>query len=547
MSRICNRREMLRLTGRAALAATLGSRLSFAAESGPAAHPHGAVVGEETAAKIGEQVLADGGNAVDAIVAAALTAAVVSPHNCGIGGYGGSMVIALAGKKTTAIDFNTAAPAAARADMFPLDEHGAVRDQINDRGWLASGVPGTLAGLHLAQTRYGTRSFREAIGPALALARDGYTVSTRMAKGTTAAAAQLRKDPISARLYLKDGEPPQAGETLRNPDLARMLETLAEKNSVEPFYRGDIARHIAGEFQKHGGLVTIHDLAAYQAREVRPLEFQWRGFTLRTAPLTAGGLTVLEALSFLKALNWDAMPATPARTHARLEALRIAWGDRLQLLGDPAKVKVPVARLLSTDYAREVAKKIKAAVKDRKPVPANVVARPHVETVHLSCADKRGNLAVLTLTHGNLFGARVTVDGLGLTLGHGMSRFDPLPGHPNAPGPGKRPLHNMCPTVVLRGGRPVFALGGAGGRKIPNSIFDVLTHFITVKASLEEAIAAPRLHTEGMLDLTLENTWPLADAEFLQTLGYTVKSGAGAVISAVSFDPKTGECRAAQR
>src|SRR5206468_12606092 len=135
----------------------------------------------------------------------------------------------------------------------------------------------------------------------------------------------------------------------------------------------------------------------------------------------------------------------------------------------------------------------------------------------------------LTLTHGNLYGAGVTVDGLGLTLGHGMSRFEPQPGHPNSVAPGKRPLHNMCPTVVLRGGQPVFALGGAGGRKIPNSIFDVLTHFITVKASLDEAIAAPRLLTEGTLDLTLDNTWPSGDAEFLQTLGYTVKSGVGAV------------------
>lgn len=542
------RREVLSLAGRALLANAITPQPATTAETRSFTSSHGAVAGEPTAARIGMKSLASGGNAVDAIVAAALAACVASPHNCGVGGYGGHMVLAPdGGRKVTAIDFNTAAPAAAREDMYPLDEHGAVRGDINRRGWLAVGVPGILAGLQLALDRYGTRSFRAVAAPAIELAREGFPVSPGLAGIIGNRAVLLRKDPAIARLLLKRGEPPRAGEILRNADLARLLEALAERNSVEPFYRGDVARRIAEECQKHGGLITSKDLADYQAREVEPLRFVWRGCDIRTAPLTAGGITALEALSVLKALNWDSLPATPERTHARLEALRMAWHDRLELLGDSKKVKVPVDRLLSEEYARSVAAKIETAIKQRKPLALQAESRRQSGTVHLSCADRRGNLAALTLTHGDAFGAFVAVDGLGLILGHGMSRFDPKPGHPNASGPGKRPLHNMCPTIVLREGRPVLALGGAGGRGIPSALFNVLIHYICFEAIMEEAIAAPRLRTEGDLQVRLESRWPQAEVHYLKTLGYTVQSGTSALVSAASFDSKTGECRAAVR
>lgn len=537
---------MLRLTSRAALAAALGPHILSAA--GTDENRHGAITGEPTAAAAGYQILADGGNAVDAIIAAALVAGVVSPQNCGLGGYGGHLVIAPAGgRNITAIDYNSPAPLAARADMFPADEHGAVRGRVNEHGWLASGVPGTLAGLELALKRHGTRTFRELAQPALKFARDGFPVSPGLAAASRGLAAVLRQDAGSAKILLNHGEPLKAGDTYRNPDLAQLLETLANQNSVAAFYRGDLAQRIAEAFQKNGGLLTAKDLAAYQAREVKPLALAWRGFSIHTAPLTAGGLTVLEALMILKALGWESEPVSPARTHARLEALRLAWRDRLELLGDPEHAPVPVARLLSEEHAQAQAEKVRAAVKERKPLALQTVSRPHGGTVHLSCADKQGNLVALTLTHGNSFGACVTVDGLGLTLGHGMSRFEPKPGHPNSPGPGKRPLHNMCPSVVLHEGKPVFALGGAGGRKIPNAVFDVLLNGVALGASIEAAVAAPRLHTEGNREVTLEKAWPEAEAEHLQTLGFTVQNGVSARVSAVSFDPRTAECRATSR
>jgi gamma-glutamyltranspeptidase/glutathione hydrolase len=288
-------------------------------------------------------------------------------------------------------------------------------------------------------------------------------------------------------------------------------------------------------------------MAAYQAREVKPLQLKWKNCVVYTAPLTAGGLTVLEALSILKALDWDGLPPSPAAAHAWLEALRVSWHDRLGLLGDPEKVKVPVTKLLSTPYAREVAARIQTAVNARRPLDLKTGNFSEEGTVTISSVDRRGNMVALTLTHGGTFGAQVTVDGLGLTLGHGMSRFQPQPGHPNSPGPGKRPLNNMSPSVVLRDGKPVLAVGGRGGVRVPNGVLRVLTHYLLRGASMEEAVAAPRLQSTGTLEVTVERSWPKAEADYLKQIGYVVGTGPNAHISAVSFNPKTGECRGVMR
>lgn len=538
---------MLRLTGQAVALTALGAGCSTPRnrkKSGPSGRVTGDLVGDP----VGERILAEGGNAVDAAVAAALVACVTSPHRSGIGGYGGHMTLALAGgKKIASIDFNSAAPAAAREDMFALNDKGGVVDAAHMYGWLAVGVPGTMAGLQLALDRYGTKSFRELAQPAIRFARDGYIMPSGQATTIRGAAARLKNDPGSARLYFENGEPLKAGVPARNPDLAALLTTLADNNSADAFYRGDIGQRIAAGIRKNGGLVTAADMAAYHAREVQPLRLKWNEFDVFTAPLTAGGLTVLEALTFLRALSWDKAAAGPRATHARLEALRVAWKDRLELLGDPEHSPVPVERLLSVDYANETAEKIQAAVRAQQPLPQQIKTNSADGTTHISAADSAGNLVAITFTQGGSFGAQVTVDGLGLTLGHGMSRFNPRPGQPNSPGPRKRPLHNMCPTVVLRDGQPVMAVGGRGGVRIPNTIFEVLTKFVVQGGSMEAAIAAPRIHCMGDTALTLEQSWPAADREYLQRMGFQVKTGPGAYADAVSFNPKTGECRAMGR
>jgi gamma-glutamyltranspeptidase/glutathione hydrolase len=505
----------------------------------------GCVVGHPEGVRAGMDVLAAGGNAVDAAVAAALVACVVAVPGCGVGGYGGHMMIAPAGTtgRAVAIDFNSAAPQAARADMFPLDADGQVRGQANATGWLAAGVPGTLAGLQLALDRHGTRSFRQLVQPAIRLARDGFPVSNQLATAIRGARDSLARDPGSLRLLLPNGMPPRPGRLFCNPDLAALLESLAEHNTAMAFYRGDIATRIAAAFARGGGLVTVDDLDAYRAREVEPLELTWRGHQIRTAPLTAGGATILEAIAVLRAMDWEhADPADPRTTHRSVEALRLAWHDRLRLMGDPASTAVPIRDLLSAPHARRQAARVDAAVRGRRPADAQTDGRSAGGTIHLSAADTAGTLVALTLTHGDYFGARVTVDGLGVILGHGMSRFDPRPGHPNAPGPGKRPLHNMCPTIVHRDGRAILAVGGRGGRRIPNAVFDVLTGFVGRSMSPADAIAAPRLHTEGGLALTLESAWPAADIAHLRSVGYKTRIGPSAVVHAAAFDPQTGHC-----
>jgi gamma-glutamyltranspeptidase/glutathione hydrolase len=551
MSRNFSRREMLRQTGGALLVGTAGFPFCLRSnETPPLRWQHGAVVGENEGMRVGQRILAQGGNAVDAAVAAALAASIAAPSRSGIGGYGGHMILALdGGRKISAIDFNTAAPAAARPDMFPLDEKGAVRDRENFFGWLAVGVPGVLAGLQLALERYGTRAFREMVQPAIGLAERGIVVGKTFATTLRGCAPRFAKDPGSAKLYLKEGQPLKEGEILRNPELAKVLSTLAERNSVESFYHGDIAQRIADAFEEKGGLLTSKDLASYRAREMKPLELSFRQFAVLTPPLTAPGLTILEALSILKSLDWDTRSQAGPAAQARLEAVRLAWKDRLELFGDPDQVKVPVEKLLSVDYAKELAVKVRRAVsEERKPIDTGLQKHSDEGTNNLCIVDKHGNLVAMTLTHGGSFGAQVTVDGLGLTLGHGMSRFDPQPSHPNSPGPGKRPVHNMCPSLVLRNGVPEMAIGAAGGARIPNTIFDALTQYLVGGASLEAAIAAPRLQCTGTLDVAVEPGYPKEKSQYLKDIGFRVQTWeTSSVASAVTFNPKTGECQAAIR
>ncbi len=513
-----------------------------------AEEPKGLVVGQLEGAEVGNAILATGGNAVDAVVSAALVAGVVALPSTGIGGYGGHAVIAKPDGKVFAIDFNGTAPAAAKPNMFGADEKGIVKDRADAYGWLAAGVPGVLAGLQLALDKFGTKGFAEVAKPAIKFARDGFALKRGIAAAIKAHAARLEKDPGSAKLYFKNGQPLAEGNKFRNADLAAMLQKLADKGRVDAFYKGDIADAIAAAFKKNGGLVTAADLAAYTSEEVTPLALEWQGHTIYTPPLTAGGLSVFQALATLKALGWEKWDAKDLLSvQARVEALRIAWTDRLKLLGDPKHAEVPVQKLLSEKYAKESAERIRAALKAQKPTEACGSEQPTGGTIHLNAVDKTGLAVALTFTHGEAFGAQVTVDRLGLTLGHGMSRFDPRPGRANSIGPGKRPLHNMCPVVITKQNNPVLALGATGGRRIPNTVFDMLAYRLGEGRRLADAVKAPRIHTEGNLNLTLEAAWPAAVVDHFKAVGYTVRTGPGATLIAIERDPATGVVRSASR
>lgn len=515
------------------LAAGAGA-VALAGRAARAAGTVGAVAGEPLVDGVGARVLADGGNAVDAVVAAALAGAVVWPFQTGIGGYGAFGVFAVdGGRRVAAIDANSAAPGAATPDMFAP---GGTLAGRNNRGWIAAGVPGLMAGVQAALDEFGTWGLADVLRPAIGLARAGFAVPKALALQVAKRAAILREDPGSARLYLPAGEPLREGAIWRNPELADLLETLAAAGSVEPFYRGAIADHVAAAFARHEGLVTKADMAAYRARIVPTLSLPWHGHVIHTAPLTAGGASVLQMLRLLDALDWERLPIGPLRLITRLEAMRVVWRDRLALLGDPAGADVPQDRLLSADHAAECAARVEAAVRSGRPIDHGLSGTTQGGTLHFSGCDGSGNFAALTLTHGESFGACVTVEGLGLTLGHGMSRFDADPDHPNCPGPAKRPLTNMCPTILARDGRAVAAVGGRGGRRIPNALLEFLVAFVDDGATLADAITCPRLHTEGRLAVEFEDRWPAQDVAAAEHFGYETRVASSAVLSAVAME-----------
>jgi gamma-glutamyltranspeptidase/glutathione hydrolase len=251
-------------------------------------------------------------------------------------------------------------------------------------------------------------------------------------------------------------------------------------------------------------------------------------------------LTVLQVIKLLQQLSWNKLPA-PQQLHSQIEAMRWCWRDRLTLFGDPELSDVPLQKLLSDDYAQQCAEQVRAAVEQGRPIDHKLATTTQGGTLSFSAIDKQGNMAALTLTHGEAFGAKVTVDGLGLTLGHGMSRFDTNPTHPNAPGPGKRPLNNMAPFIVTKAGRPVVAVGGRGGRKIPNSVLEFLLQYVVLGRSFHDAMAAPRFHTEGLKNVEYQPSLGASSIKHLATLGYQLKSGSAATLSAVGIDPENDQ------
>lgn len=551
MKKTFTRREMLRVSIAAATAASVfpiggcATGQSRKKAKGPATYP-GIILGEENGAFIGNAILANGGNVIDGLVAAALGCCAATPSRCGLAGYGGHLIFYNAKlKRVECVDFNTMAPAAALPTLYQIDGNGKVVDRKNFYGWLAAGVPGTLWGLQFALKQHGTMKLSDVIQPAIKIATDGFVVTPMFAKAVQSALPRFEKDPGSARVYLKDGKPPHAGDLLKNPELAEVMSTLAQRNSAESFYRGDIAHTIVDTFRKNGGIVTARDYAIYHPIVGRPYQINCGGCDVYTAPLTAGGLTTLEALSILKHLNFENAEQGPQATHMRVEALRLAWKDRLEKFGDPRFTDdLQPQQFLAEDHIKELADLVEASVKSERPILIKLPKHTDDGTVNLSGADKDGNVAAITLTQGGGFGAQITVSGM--TFGHGMSRFNPLPGHPNSVAPRKRPLDNMCPTVLVSEDR-VMAIGGSGGVRIPNTIHDVLLNFLFRKQNVQDSIAAPRMHTTGTLDVGLEQHWPKAEREYLKKLGFNMQTIEGAIASAACYNRKTNTYAGALR
>lgn len=484
------------------LAGLAGSAL--AASPPPVGAAQGMVVtAERHATQVGVDVLKAGGNAVDAAVAVGYALAVTYPAAGNLGG-GGFMTLRMADGRQTFIDFRETAPAAATAGMY-LDAQGNVAPGRSTLGHLAVGVPGTVAGLEQARTRWGTQPRAKLLAPAIRLARDGFELTHGDVALLREATTDFAADAPSAAIFLNQGQPWQAGQRLVQRDLARTLGDVAARGP-EGFYGGRVGRAIASASQRGGGLITQADLAGYRARELAPVECDYRGLHIISAPPpSSGGLVLCQMLGVLEGYDladwgWRAAQGV----HVQVEAMRHAYRDRNAHLGDPAFVRNPTERFLS----REAITAIRAAIGEEAGAVVDEAppAREGTQTTHYSIIDRWGNAVAVTYTLNGWFGARVTAAGTGVLLNNEMDDFTAKPGvanlyglvqgEANAIAPGKRPLSSMTPTIVLKDGQPLMVLGTPGGSRIITAVLHTLINVVDYGMTIQEAVDAPRFHQQ---------------------------------------------------
>jgi gamma-glutamyltranspeptidase/glutathione hydrolase len=484
---------------------------AFAASPAPVKAEHGMVVtAQKLASEVGVEVLKKGGNAVDAAVAVGYALAVTYPTAGNIGG-GGFMTIRLKDGKTTFLDFRERAPLAATKTMY-LDAKGDIVKGASTDGYLAVGVPGSVAGFEAALTRYGTRTRQELMAPAVQLARDGFVLEQGDATSLQGGAKKLVKDPAAAAIFMKaDGKPYGAGEKLVQSDLAATLAAISEKGP-DAFYKGSTAELIAKASHEKGGILTKEDFAQYTVRELEPITCNYRGYEITSSPPpSSGGVIICEILNVLEGYPLDYLGYGSAETvHVMIEAMRHAYVDRNSALGDPDFVKNPVSKLLDKAYAKEIRDAInplKAGVSaDLKPKDFG----ESNETTHYSIVDDEGNAVAVTYTLNGSFGAGVVAPGTGVLLNNEMDDFTAKPGVPNLYGlvqgeanaiePKKTPLSSMSPTIVTRDGKPFMVIGSPGGSRIITITLEAIVNVIDHGMNIQEAIDAPRIHHQWLPD-----------------------------------------------
>ena len=487
--------------------------IAQAASIAPAAAENGMVVSaQHLATDVGVDVLRKGGNAVDAAVAVGYALSVVYPAAGNLGG-GGFMTVQLADGRKTFIDFREKAPLAATSNMF-LDKDGNVVPELSTKSMLAVGVPGTVAGMEYVRKKYGTQTRQALIAPSIELAEKGFTLRQGDVNLLNEGTKDFAKNPVTAPIFLKNGQPMQAGDKLVQADLAKTLRAVSQRGE-DGFYKGPVADAIVKSMQAGKGLITHQDLQKYHVREMAPIECNYRGYGVVSAPPpSSGGTTICQILNTLegypmKELGWHSADST----HAMIEAMRHAYVDRNSYLGDPDFVKNPIARLTSKEYAGKIRAAIdpnKAGVsKDLKPGVA-----PHEgnNTTHYSIVDKWGNAVSVTYTLNDWFGSGLMAPGTGVLLNNEMDDFTVKVGVPNMYGlvqgeanaiaPEKRPLSSMSPTIVTKDGKPVMVVGTPGGSRIITAVLQTIVHMIDYGMNVQEAVDAPRIHQQWMPEAT---------------------------------------------
>ncbi len=530
-----------------------------------AAHPvrarSGMVVSSHyLASQVGVDILKKGGNAVDAAIATGFALAVTLPGAGNIGG-GGFMLVRLASGETRAFDFREKAPAAASDKMY-LNAQGVYDGKSNHEGWKSPGVPGTVAGFFLAHSKLGRMPMKQLIAPAIRLADRGIPMTWTMSDDFRRNAENFRRYPATARIFLKpDGEPYQQGEIWRQKDLAKSLKRIQQRGR-DGFYKGETARLLAADMRRNGGLITEADLAAYEAKERRPLQGTYRGYqVIGMPPVSSGGTALIEMLNILEGYDLAGAGYGSARhLHLLAETMRRAFADRAQYMGDPEfnpDMGATVARLTSKEHAATLRRGIqesRASVSD--PAAFNRERGESDHTTHYSVIDKDGNAVVVTFTLEGWYGSHIVAEGTGFLLNNEMGDFNPQPGRtdetgligtpPNVVAPGKRMLSSMTPAIIVHEDKPYLLIGSPGGRTIINTVLQVVVNVLDFKMDVAEAVGAPRIHHQWLPDrINIEKHGAAPEVlKLLESYGHKVRisdsTRSQGRAMGILVEPKTG-------
>ena len=488
------------------------------------------------ASAVGARILEQGGNAVDAAVAIGFTLAVTYPRAGNLGGGGFMLVHKADDGETVAVDYRENAPLKASRHMY-LDENGEVDQAKAFFSHLASGVPGTVAGMWYAHQRFGSLPWKQVVQPAVDLARDGIEVSYDKAVLFATQRERLCRNAATCKYFFReDGAPHEAGDRLVQADLAHTLELIAERGA-RGFYEGETAQKIVDEMARGGGLVDQESLAAYEVQVHEPLQGDYRGWTVVTMPPpSSGGVHVLQMLNILERFDVTAMgPESADNVHLLAEAARLAYADRSKHLGDPDYYEVPVEWLTGKAYGRQLAGTIdlQRARPSSEVLPGVPPANESPDTTHYSVIDRHGNAVANTYTLNFTFGSGVSVDGAGFLLNNEMADFVARPDRPNAFGllggeanaiePGKRPLSSMTPTLLFGADGSVIATGSMGGSRIIMGVLQTIVNIVDHGMNIAEAAAAPRMHHQWLPDeLHLEPGFSPDTIRILRERGHDV-------------------------
>ncbi|WP_372368954.1 gamma-glutamyltransferase [Candidatus Uabimicrobium sp. HlEnr_7] len=496
----------------------------------------GMVASQESLATLaGAKVLADGGNAIDAAVTVGFVLAVTLPRAGNIGGGGFMVVYDAKTQKAITIDYREKAPVKATADMF-LDKKGNVDNEKARFSLLSSGVPGTVAGLALALQKYGTYSLEKALQPAIHYAEKGFKVSPGLADSLKALRGRFTKSPASAKIFFKGDKNYEPGDIIKQKDLATSLKEIAVQG-VKAFYEGQIAKKIASEMHKNGGLITLEDLKLYRPSLRTPIHGKYRGYDIYSMPPpSSGGVHLVQMLNILEHYplgNWGQNSAQTL--HVMAEAMKLAYADRAKHLGDPDFVKVPIDGIISKSYAKHLLSKIKLGntTPSEKIFADDPWKHESNDTTHFSVMDQYGNAVSNTYTLNFSYGSGITVPGTGILLNNEMDDFVAKPGVPNAFGllggkanaiePQKRMLSSMTPTIVIKDDKPFLVTGSPGGSRIITTTLQIILNVIDHNLNIAEASSLPRIHHQWYPDeIRIEKGLSIDTIRLLRKKGHRV-------------------------